>query len=129
MNPRQIGDLCVRRLTEDRLSTADHDRNAWDTDAKSIEHLLRVRVAIQIDIPERMSVPSQELPYVQRPRVVRRTDHHDIAQVPGDEAEATLQERTQEHLAQFRIGLHEVEQLISIELDHLARLGHAHAED
>ena len=48
---------------------------------------------------------------MQRPRVVRRSDHHDVAQVPGDRSEATLQERAQEDLAQFRIGLHEVEQL------------------
>src|SRR3954466_549057 len=87
-----VDDLCVRRLTEDRLSPADHDWNARDTDTKSIEHLLCIRVAIEIDVPERMSVPGQELPHVQRPRVVRRSEHYDVAQVPGDQSQAPLQE-------------------------------------
>ena len=111
------------------MPSADHDWNAWDTNTKSIEHLLCIRVAIEIDVPERMRVPGQELPHVQRPRVVRRSEHYDVTQVPGDQPEAPLQERAQEDLAQFRVGLHEFEQLVSIELDHLARLGHAHAED
>ena len=50
-----------------------------------------------------------------------RPDEHDVAEAVRDELHPPEDERPHEDLAQLGVGLHEREQVIAIELDHLAR--------
>ena len=93
---------------------------------KLIEQLLRVSVAIEVDVVERMAVAGQELLHSERAGAVRRAKHDDIAKVARDQLETAEHECPHEDGAQLGVGLHEGEQLLAVELDHLARLGDAH---
>ena len=122
-----VGNLCVRRIPQHGIAAADHDGNIADPDLETIEQFLRVAVAVEIDIVKRVAVPGQELVVPKRSRAVHRADHDDVAQVPGDQFEAAQDERPHQDLAQLRVGLDDGEQLLAIELDHVAGLADAQA--
>ena len=46
----------------------------------------------------------------------------DVAEAAGDQLDAAEDERPHQDLAQLGVGLDQPEQLLAIELDHLARL-------
>ena len=89
---------------------------------KAIEQILRVGVAIEVDVLKRMAVARQELLDAQRAGAVRRANQDDVAKAAGDQLDAAEDERPHEDVAQLGVGLHECEQLFAIELDHLAGL-------
>ena len=92
---------------------------------KPIEQLLRVGVAIEIDVGVRMAVAGQKLLHPQRAGAMRRADEDDIPEATRNQLDPAEDERPHEDLAQLGVGLHEGEQLLAIELDHLARLADA----
>ena len=96
---------------------------------KPVEQLLRLVIAIQIEVVKRMAVPRQEFAHPKRPGAVHRSDDDDVAEVAGDQAQAAQDERPHQDLAQLGVGLDHGEQLLAIELDHLARLAHLQACD
>ena len=99
-----------------------------DTDLKSIEQLLRVAVAVEVDVVKWVPVPGQEFVHPQRSRAVRRSDN-DIAEMLGNQFEAAEDEGPHQDLAQLRVGLDEREQFLASELDHVAWLGDPQACD
>jgi len=46
-----------------------------------IEHLLRLGVAVEVNVVKRVAVPNQKFPYAQGARAVSRSKHNDIADV------------------------------------------------
>src|SRR6478672_2964482 len=86
---------------------------------KPVEQLLRVRIAIKIDEVERMPIPRQELPDPERSGVVCGSDDHDPTPVARDQLEAPKNEGAHQDLAQLRIGLHQREELLATEFNHL----------
>ena len=102
-----VGDLRVGRIPQHRVAAADQHRNVGGVDVKPIEQLLRVGIAIEIDVVERMAVARQELLDPQRAGAVRRADHDDVAEVARDQLEAAKDERAHQDLAQLGVGLHQ----------------------
>ena len=92
-----------------------------------IEQPLGVGVAVEVDELVRMAVPRQEFLHAQRAGAMRRAGHDDVAEAAGDERAAPEDEGPHEDLAQLGVGLHEREELLPIELDHLAGVADAQA--
>ena len=61
-----VGDLPISRITKNRLSAADHDRDVLHGNIKTIEQFLRVRILIEVDIGIRITIARQEFPDPQR---------------------------------------------------------------
>ena len=120
-----VGDLLVARIAQHGVAAADQHRHIGRAHMKPIEQLLRVGVAIEVDVVVRMAVAGQELLDPQRAGAMRRPDHDDIAEPARNQLDAAEDERPHEDLAQLGVGLHEGEQLLAIELDHLAGLADA----
>ncbi len=57
-----------------------------------------------------------------------RPDDHDIAHAVCDQLDPTQEEGPHENVAEFAVGLHETQQLGTIQRDHLARLRHSHPD-
>src|SRR6266851_3019801 len=53
----------IRRITEDRVRAAQQYRNIARRDIKSIKQFLRFSITIQVDVLERMAVPTEKLPH------------------------------------------------------------------
>src|SRR6266446_10468362 len=56
-----VGDLAIRRITQDGFAAADHHRCLSDRDMKVIEKAFNIGVALQIYIRIWVAVPSQKL--------------------------------------------------------------------
>ena len=125
MKPRHVGDLLVARVAEHRVAAADQHRHVGDRDVEPIEQRLDVRIAIEIDVGVRVAVARQELLDAQRARRVRRSDEHDVAEAARDQLHPAQDEGAHQDLAELGVGLHERQQLVAIQLDHLARFAHA----
>ena len=54
---------------------------------------------------------------------------HDVAEAVRDQLDAAQDEGAHQDLAQLAVGLHQRQQVLAIELDHLAGLGRAHAHE
>ena len=63
--------------------------------------------------------------HAQRAGAVVRSEQHDVADAVGDELDAAQDERAHQDLAQLGVGLHERQQALAVELDHLAGLNPA----
>ena len=98
-------------------------------DLKPIEQVLRVAIAIEIDVVKWMAVPRQKFLHAQRSRAVREPIDDDVTQIARNHAEPALDERPHQNLTQLRVGLDEREELLAIELDHFARLADAQSCD
>ena len=68
------GDLLVTRIPQHRLAPADQHGYVGRVHMKSIEQFLRVRVAIQVDVVERMSYGSSSFLSLKAPRWPSATD-------------------------------------------------------
>ena len=88
---------------------------------KPIEEILRVGVAIEVDVMKRVAIARQELLDAQRAGAMRRANQHDVTISAGDQLDAAEDERPHEDLAQLGIRLDESEQLFPSELDRLAK--------
>ena len=116
-----LRDLRVRRISQHGIAAADQHRDISGADLKPVEQLLRLAVAIEIDVVERMPVPRQELPSPERSGTVRRADDDDVTQIARDQLEAAQNEGPHQDLAQLGIGLDQREQLLAIEFESLRR--------
>ncbi len=58
---------------------------------------------------------------------MRRADEHHVTEAAGDQLDPPEYEGPHQDLAELGVGLHQGQQLLTSELDHLARLGHARA--
>ena len=123
VEPEALGDLLIARVAQHGVAAADQHGHVGGADMKPIEQLLRLGVAIEIDVRVRMAVARQELLHPQRAGAMRRADHDDVAEAARDQLDAAQDERPHEDLAQLGVGLHQREQLLAIEFDHLAGLG------
>ena len=88
---------------------------------KPIEEILRVGVAIEVDVMKRVTIARQELLDAQRAGAIPLANQHDVTITAGDQLDAAEDERPHEDLAQLGIRLDKSEQLFTGELDHLAR--------
>ena len=61
IQPETLGDLRIRRISQDEITTADQHGHIGGRHVKAIEQLLCVRLAIEIDEGMRMAVASQKL--------------------------------------------------------------------
>ena len=77
---KTIGDLLVAGIAQHRVAAANQDRDVGGADVKPIEQLLRVGVAIKIDVVMRVSIVGQKLLHPQRSGTMDRADHHHIAE-------------------------------------------------
>src|SRR3954454_8512884 len=69
-----------------------------------------------------MAVARQELLHPERRRAMHRANEHDIADAARDQLDATEDECAHEKLAELAVGLHQRQQLLARQLDHLAAL-------
>jgi len=121
-----LGDLLVARIPQHGVAATNQDGHIGCTDMKPIEQLLRVEVAIEIDVVVRMTVTSQKLPHPQRAAAVHRANQDNIPKATRNQFDAAEDERPHEDLTQLGVGLYEIEQPLAIELDHLTRLADTH---
>jgi hypothetical protein len=77
---------------------------------KAIEQLLRVGVAIEVDVVERMAVARQELLDAQRAGAMRRADHDDVAEAAGDQLDPAEDEGPHRDFAELGVLLDEPKQ-------------------
>jgi hypothetical protein len=124
-----VRNLRIRRTSHDPVTTADHNRDVADANLKPIEPFLRAAVAIEIEVLKWMAIPRQELLHAERPGAMAGTNHDDIAQIARDQRQPTQDERPHQNLAQLRVGLDQGQQLVAIEVNHLARLADAQTSD
>ena len=122
VEPQAVGDLRVARIPQHCVAAADQHRHVGGADMEVIEQILRLGVAIQVDVMERMAIACQELLDAQRTGAMRRANQDDIAVAAGNQLDASEDERAHEDVAQLGVRLDESEQLLAIELDHLAWL-------
>jgi len=85
-------DVGIDQFHSTASAAADHNRNVRDTDFKPIEHVLRVAIAIEINV-KGMPVPGQELLRPKSLRAVRRADHDRVAQIVGNQFDPAQDER------------------------------------
>ena len=88
-----------------------------------VEQRLHVGVALDVDVPERVPVPGEELLQAERRRGVPRADDDRVAVPAREEPHAPQDERAHEDLAELGVGLHERAELRV--LDAQARAGAA----
>ena len=122
-----FGDPLIAWIPKYGVAAADQHRHIRRRDSEPIEELLRFGVAVEIDVVVGMAVAGQKLLDPQRTGAVHRSDQHDVTKTAGDQLNSTQDERPHEDLAQLGVGLHDSEQLLAIELDHLTGLGRTHA--
>ena len=87
---------------------------------KAVQQLLHVGVAVEIDVGVRMAVARQELFDAKRSSAMIRPDEHDVAEPVRDQLHPAQDEGAHDQLAEFAVGLHERQQLFTIQLDHFA---------
>ena len=87
---------------------------------KPVQQLLNVGVAVEIDIGIRMAVARQELLDPERAGAIIRANEHDIAEPVRDQLHSAHDESAHDQLAEFAVGLHQRQQLFTIQLDHFA---------
>ena len=129
VEPKTIGDPLVARIAQHGLATADEDRHIGGAHVKPIEEILRLRIGIEIDVGVRMAVAREELPDAQRAAAMRRSDDDDVADAARDQLGAAKNEGAHQDGAQLGVRLDERQQLLPIELDHLAGCAHLQARD
>ena len=81
IEPEVFGNLCIRRIAENRMPAAHHDRDVDHADVKAIEQVLRLAIAIEIDVMKGMAVPREEFLHVKGARAMHRADDDDVAEV------------------------------------------------
>jgi hypothetical protein len=129
VEPEAIRYLLVGRIAQDRVGATDEDRDVGRADVKLIEDRLRLGVAIEVDVVERMAVAGQEFLHAQRAGAMCRSQHDHVAELVGDQLEAAQHERPHENLAQLGVGLNQGEQLLARQLDDFAWRGYAQPGD
>ena len=122
VEPQTVGDLLVARIPQHRVAAADQHRHVGGAHMKAIEEILRVGVAIEVDVMKRVAIARQELLDAQRAGAMGRANQDDVAVAACNQLDAAEDERPHEDVAQLGIRLDQSEQLLAIELDHLARL-------
>ena len=121
VEPETVGDLLVARIPQHPVAMADQYWHVGGSHLKPIEEILRVGVAIEIDVMKRVAIARQEFLDAQRAGTMRRSNQNDVTKAAGDQLAAPEDERPHEDLAQLGIRLDESEQLFPSELDYLAR--------
>ena len=71
VEPEAVGDLLVARISQHRVAAADQHRHVGGAHMKAIEEILRVGVAIEVDVVKRVAVARQELLDAQRACAMR----------------------------------------------------------
>ncbi len=87
-----------------------------------VEDILDIGVLVEIDRRERVAVAGQELLDPERLGRVARADENDIAEAVRDHLDSPEDERAHHDLTQLAVRLHELEQMVAFDLDHLAGL-------
>jgi hypothetical protein len=85
LNPRQFAICWLPRVFQRCLTAADQHRHIGFRDLEAIEHLLRIRVPIEVDIDVWMTVATEKLLDAKRAGVMHRPNHNDIAEVLIDQ--------------------------------------------
>ena len=124
-----LGDLLIGGVPEHRVPTTDQNGHVGDAHVKAIEELLDAWVVVEVDIRMGMAVPREELFDAQGARGVTRAHEHHVAQAVRDQLRPAKDERPHEDVAQLAVGLHEGEELLALELDHLRRLARPDAHE
>ena len=117
-----LGDPLIGRVPEHRVPTTDQNGHVGDAHVEAIEKLLDAGVVVEVDIRMGVAVPREELLDAQGARGVTRPHYHHVAQAVRDQLRPAKDERAHEDVAQLAVGLHEGEELLALELDHLTRL-------
>src|SRR6266545_2037520 len=76
-----------------------------------------------------MAVARQELFDAERSSAMIRPDEHDISEPVRDQLDPAQDKSPHDQLAELAVGLHERQQLFTIQLDHFARLTGARSEE
>jgi hypothetical protein len=92
---------------------------------KPVEQVLHVGVMVEIDIGVGIAVAREKFLDAQRPGAVIGTEEHHVAETARDQFHAPQDERAHDNFAQLGIGLHQRQQLLAVEFDHLAGLDRA----
>ena len=124
-----LGDLLIGRVPEHRVPATDQNGHVGDAHVEAIEQLLDAGVVVEVDIRMGVAVPGEELLDAQGARGVTRAHEHHVAQAVRDQLHPAKDERAHEDVAQLAVGLHEGEELLALELDHLARLARPDAHE
>ena len=128
VEPEAVGDLLIRGIFQDQLATADQHGDVCRADVEAIEQHLRIGIAIEIDVGERMAVAGQEFACAQRAARMARADEDRVADPRRDELGAAQDERAHQDLAQLGVNLYQGDQLFTGELDHFAGVAYPDAE-
>ena len=123
-----FGDLLIGRVPEHHLAPADQQGHVGDGDLEVVQEVLHAGVPVEVDGRVRMSVARQELLDAERARAMARPHEHDVSQPLRDQLHPAEDEGPHDDLAQLAVGLHERQELLAIQLDHLARLAGARPE-
>ena len=90
-----------------------------------VQQLLNAGVAFDVDRRVRMTVPRQKLSEAKRSRRMTRSHEHDVSKTLRDYFDPPQDEGSHEDFAQLAVGLHKRDQMLAIQLDHVAGLARA----
>ncbi len=124
-----FGDGLVARVAQHEFAPANEDGHVVWGNLEPVEQGLDVGVAIQVEVGIGMDVARQEFLHAQRAGAVYRADHDHVAEPVRHQLDATQDERADQDLADLRIGLHDREQVVAVDLDDLAGLGDQRANE
>src|SRR5262245_57943895 len=99
-------------MTKHDVAVAAETRNVLFRDVKPVEQRLHVRLLVEIDVREGMSVAREELLHAERLRAVTRTNHDRIADPARDELHPPQDEGPHEELTDLGIRLDQREELL-----------------
>ena len=122
-----VGNLLIAGIAQHGVAAADQDGNLVVRDVKAIEQTLRVRVAVEVEISERVPVARQEFLDPKRSRGMHRADQHDVADAVRRQLQPAIDVGPHQNLADLGVRLHETLPLLPRQLDHFPRLGDASA--
>ena len=89
---------------------------------KAVQQNLNLSVTVEIDVRVWMAVAGQKLFDAERPRAMIRPDEHDISEPVSNQLYPAQDEGPHDDFAELAVGLHERQEMFTIQFDHFARL-------
>src|SRR5262249_26336790 len=112
-------DLLIAWVPEDHFTATDDDRYVRDRDIETIQHSLYAFVTIEIHRGVRMTVTCQEVLDANSSRTMIRADQHNISEAPRDYLNPSEDERAQQNVTQLTVGLNQLHQTVTINIEYL----------
>src|SRR4030095_8837966 len=91
-----LGNLLIGGIPKDGIAAADQHGDVGDGNVKTIQQLLNVLVAVEIDVRVRVPVACQELLDPKAARRMARPDEYDVTPLVRNQLHPSQDERTHE---------------------------------